>query len=134
MPTVQTNGAPYLNGIGLSPGSTLFWDEPEVNVNPKWMDEIVEALVILARNGVQIFIATHSYVILKQLDLTLRTLRATENELVPVRFFSLRNERGATRAMWADTFSDLEPNAILDQYDQMLEEEWRLTDRTEAAT
>jgi hypothetical protein len=29
------------------------------------MDEVIEALIILARSGVQIFLATHSYVILK---------------------------------------------------------------------
>ncbi len=52
------------NGF-LEPGSVLFWDEPEVNVNPKLMDEIVDVLLRLARSGVQIFLSTHSYVILK---------------------------------------------------------------------
>ena len=115
----------------LSPGGVLFWDEPEVNINPRWMDEIVESLVVLARNGVQIFLATHSYVILKQIDLTLRSQRQGNADKVKARFFSLSKARGASKAMWADNFADLEPNPILDQYDQMLAEDWRLADLAE---
>jgi len=111
----------------IVPGSVLFWDEPEVNLNPRWMDEIIEALVVLAQNGVQIFLATHNYVILKQIDLTLRARRLAGSDVVQVRFFSLRKERGVSKAMWADDFADLEPNPILDQYDQMLAEDWRLS-------
>lgn len=117
----------------LTSGGTFFWDEPEVNLNPRWMDEIIEALVILARNGVQIFLATHSYVILKQIDLTLRAQRNRKSEQVQARFFSLRSERGGSRAMWADNFADLEPNSILDQYDKMLAEDWRLADQEDGA-
>ena len=108
----------------LPPGSVLFWDEPEVNLNPKWMDEVVEALVALARQNVQIFLATHNYVILKEIDLVLRA----QNRIgpVPVRFFSLHKEGGASKATWSDDFSDITPNAILDQYDQMLMEDMRL--------
>jgi len=115
----------------LVPGSVLFWDEPEVNINPRWMDEIIEALVVLAQSGVQIFLATHSYVILKQIELTLRAQQKRNREGVEARFFSLRKERGVSKAMWADNFSDLEPNSILDQYDQMLAEDWRLADYAE---
>lgn len=113
----------------LLPGGVLFWDEPEVNINPRWMDEIIEALVILARSGVQIFLATHSYVILKQLDLTLRAQQNGTKESVQARFFSIRKERGASKAMWTHNFADLDPNPILDQYDQMLAEDWRLADQ-----
>lgn len=113
----------------LPPGGTLFWDEPEVNLNPKWMDEVIETLAILAGQGVQIFLATHSYVILKQIELTLRTMRAPNEERISARFFGLRRERGVSKAMWADNFAALEPNPILDQYDQMLVEDWRLQDK-----
>ena len=118
----------------LLPGSVLFWDEPEVNINPRWMDEIVEALVLLTRNGVQIFLATHNYVILKQIDLTLRSQRKSGAEDVQARFFALSKGRGGSKAMWADDFADLQPNPILDQYDQMLAEDWRLADQTAGAT
>ena len=52
----------------LTPGTTLFWDEPEVNLNPLLMGEVVGAILSLARQGIQVFLATHSYVILKELD------------------------------------------------------------------
>ena len=52
----------------ITQGATLFWDEPEVNLNPKIMDEVVEALLMISRRGVQVFLASHSYVILKELE------------------------------------------------------------------
>ena len=115
----------------ISPGRVLFWDEPEVNLNPRWMDEIIETLVRLAESGVQIFLATHSYVILKQIDLTLRAQLTPGRDGVQARFFSLHKERGVSKATWADDFSELDPNPILDQYDQMLAEDWRLAARAQ---
>src|SRR5205823_3939779 len=52
----------------LSPGATLFWDEPEVNLNPLLMDNVVAAILALARSGVQVFLATHSYLILREIE------------------------------------------------------------------
>lgn len=49
--------------------SVLLWDEPESNINPVLMKLIVECLLELARNGQQIIIATHDYVLLKWFDL-----------------------------------------------------------------
>jgi ABC-type ATPase involved in cell division len=59
------------NGTLLS-GSALFWDEPETNLNPRLMKTVVEILVELQRLGVQIFICTHDYVLLKEFDLTVQ--------------------------------------------------------------
>ena len=101
----------YQNGW-LAPGSTLFWDEPEVNLNPKVMDEVVGALLELARSGVQIFLATHSYVILKELDLQ-------ANRADNVRYFAFQNSDSGTIVNWTDDFALLEPNPILDQYDSL---------------
>ena len=112
----------------LPPGSILFWDEPEVNLNPKWMDEVIEALVALARSGVQILLASHSYVILKEIDLVLRSQNRRTSDPVQARYFGLRKERGVSKAMWSDDFAALEPNPILDQYDLMMMEDMRLRD------
>ena len=60
-----------LNG-SLRPGAVLFWDEPETNLNPKLYGVVIEVLLELQRLGVQIFLATHDYVILKELDLQAR--------------------------------------------------------------
>lgn len=52
----------------LQKGSILFWDEPEANLNPKLIRVVVDILFELARIGVQIFAATHSYFVLKEFD------------------------------------------------------------------
>lgn len=53
----------------LNDGHILFWDEPESNLNPSLQGKIVEILLELQRSGVQVFIATHNYVLLKEFDL-----------------------------------------------------------------
>jgi len=53
----------------LMRGSVLFWDEPETNLNPSLYGSLIDILLELQRNGVQIFLATHDYVILKEIDL-----------------------------------------------------------------
>lgn len=56
-------------GINSSAKSSLFWDEPEANLNPKLMKMVVKSLLDISRNGKQVFIATHEYVLLKWFDL-----------------------------------------------------------------
>jgi energy-coupling factor transporter ATP-binding protein EcfA2 len=55
----------------INPGSTgiLLWDEPEANLNPALMQKVVQVLLELSRNGQQIILATHDYVLLKWFDL-----------------------------------------------------------------
>jgi AAA15 family ATPase/GTPase len=50
------------NGL-LENGSVLFWDEPENSLNPELVPVLVDILLELQRNGVQIFIATHSEIL-----------------------------------------------------------------------
>ncbi|WP_300504839.1 ATP/GTP-binding protein [uncultured Duncaniella sp.] len=57
----------------LTSGSILFWDEPEANLNPKLAKKVVEVLLKLQRMGVQIFIATHDYVLLKEFEMAAET-------------------------------------------------------------
>lgn len=99
------------NGF-LNPGDTLFWDEPEANVNPKLMDEIVDVLLYLARSGVQIFLATHSYVILKEFDLQARVADT-------VRYFALERSESGTVVHPTDDYSLLAPNPISEQFDRL---------------
>jgi hypothetical protein len=96
----------------LQPGTVLFWDEPEVNLNPTLMDEVVGALLELARLGVQVFVATHSFVILKELD-----LQSGPKDLV--RYFALAPDDAGTRVTMSDDYSSLEPNPIAAQFDRL---------------
>lgn len=60
-----------LSNGSISPGSSgpLVWDEPESNMNPKLMKLLVQIILELSRNGQQVIIGTHDYVLLKWLDL-----------------------------------------------------------------
>jgi len=49
-----------LSNEALDNNSILFWDEPEANMNPKLIKDMVKFLVMLANHGMQIFISTHS--------------------------------------------------------------------------
>lgn len=54
----------------LASGSVLFWDEPEANLSPGLFSSIISILLELQRIGVQIFISTHHYAVLKELELS----------------------------------------------------------------
>lgn len=51
----------------LGKGTILFMDEPETALHPDAVRQMVEMLVAISKAGVQIFIASHSYFIIKQL-------------------------------------------------------------------
>ena len=98
--------------------SVLFWDEPEANLNPKLFGVAVEVLIELQRMGVQIFIATHDYAVLKELDLR----KKKGDKLV---FHSLYREDGEIACQPAETYLDIHPNtiaeALTDLYDREIE-------------
>jgi len=52
----------------LNINSILFWDEPESNMHPKLIDDIVQFLVVLANSGMQIFISTYSPYIIESFN------------------------------------------------------------------
>ncbi len=97
----------------LAQSSILFWDEPEANLNPKLAKVVVEIILELQRQGVQIFIATHDYVILKELSL------ATEKN-DKVRFHSLYIENEQVKYSYSDIFEAIEHSAIDETYDDLL--------------
>lgn len=53
------------------------WDEPEANLNPELYPLVAEILLELQKNGVQVFLATHSYNFAKYLE-----IRRTNKEQV----------------------------------------------------
>jgi hypothetical protein len=53
----------------LEPGGMLLWDEPEANMNPRLLLLMKELLLSLARAGVQILLATHDYLLSRELSL-----------------------------------------------------------------
>ncbi len=95
----------------IANGSVLFWDEPETNLNPKLFGPVIEILLELQRMGVQIFLATYDYVILKEID-----LRMTKND--NILFHSLYKDE-STGEIMCHSVSDylaIHPNVILEAF------------------
>ena len=105
------------NGTLLN-GSVLCWDEPEANLNPNLMKTIVEILLELHRMGVQIFLATHDYVLLKEFDLQVK-------ETDQVEFHALYRDKETAEIAIQSTSSYLEihPNAIDDAFGELVDRE-----------
>jgi energy-coupling factor transporter ATP-binding protein EcfA2 len=111
-----------LSNGSLNPGTSgpLLWDEPESNLNPKLMRDLVHALLELARNGQQIILATHDYVLLKWFDLLIDKGKGDQ-----VRFFSLYRD-GATKVVKKavfDDYLDISPNPIDEAFGYLINQE-----------
>jgi predicted ATPase len=98
------------NGTLLG-GSVLFWDEPETNLNPKLFGVLMEILLELQRTGVQVFLATHDYVILKELD-----LRKKKQDNIAFHSLYRDNESGEVLCHTASSYLDIHPNAIAEAF------------------
>lgn len=107
-----------LENGSLEIGDTLFWDEPESNLNPKLIKDVAAAIYFLCQNGIQVVIATHSYFLLKEIDLISRSRK----EDVPITFIGLSKSDGAVRVEQGQKFQDLSSIVALDeelaQYDR----------------
>ena len=95
----------------------LFWDEPEANINPKYIPVLAELLIMLESEGVQIFVSTHDYFLSKYIEVK----RSKESN---VRYISLYKDSGEkVRCETATEFELLEHNAIMDTFRQLYREE-----------
>lgn len=105
------NGSLMENGF-------LFWDEPEANLNPKMVRTIVQFLTRLAAKGIQVFVATHDYLLSGELSLMAEyPEQLAEEDRVPIRFIGLsRTETGAVDVTEADSLPQLAENPILDEF------------------
>ncbi|PJJ60047.1 AAA family ATPase [Hymenobacter chitinivorans] len=98
-----------LSNGSLTPRATLFWDEPEANLNPALLKKLAALLVQLAGQGFQIILATHSLFLLKEFHILSRELKT------PVRYFGLSAEPGqATTVTAADNLEHLPDIVALD--------------------
>ncbi len=105
------------NGTLLD-GSVLFWDEPETNLNPKLFGPLVEILLELQRMGVQVFLATHDYVILKEIDLRMNL----EDKIL---FHSLyrNNNSGEIECYSTNEYLQIHPNSIAETFSDLYNRE-----------
>jgi AAA15 family ATPase/GTPase len=102
----------------LSSGSVVFWDEPETNLHPKMLNTVIKILMELQREGVQIFLATHNYGILKEIDLQIRP----DDRVL---FHALYRNSNTKEILCNSTpaFLNIDPNAILATFDDIYNRE-----------
>ena len=58
-----------INNRQLEHGTVLFLDEPEVELHPRAVIALGEMVYHFSKSGIQVFVSTHSYFLLKQLEL-----------------------------------------------------------------
>jgi AAA15 family ATPase/GTPase len=98
-----------MNG-GLRDKSVLFWDEPEVNLNPRLMRPLAKALVDMAEKGVQIVLATHSLFMIRELEISSKAVAVTK----AVRYFALSMENEEVKVSSGDSADAVSPIASLE--------------------
>ena len=111
----------------LTPGGVLFWDEPETNLNPRLITQLVDFLVALARHGVQVILTTHDYLLAHRLSLISEYSEAEPR----IRFFGLACEEAGSpvQVMKGDTLAGLPNNPIVEEFARHYDFERELFDR-----
>ena len=95
----------------LKKGSTLFWDEPETNLNPRMMKQVIDSLVQLVEKGTQIILTTHHLFLMKAL-----AFQATHSQSqIPIKFFSLVKQKNDISVEEGETLTDLSTIVTLDE-------------------
>lgn len=98
----------------LSPESIVFIDEPEAALHPEALMRFMDIVAVLAEAGIQFFIATHSYFVVKKLHLV------SKSEAVSIPLLSL--VPGAA-ASYFDLADGLPENPIIAESVKLYEEE-----------
>jgi predicted ATP-binding protein involved in virulence len=101
---------PYLidRNVIKEKGETLFWDEPEANLNASYIRWMAKALVCLAQEGVQVILATHSLFLLREIDMLTKTGK------IPARFISLTPADNEVTIEQADDVEEIQSIASLE--------------------
>ena len=99
------------NGSLLDPGY-LFWDDPETNLNPKLIKVIAEVILLLCNNGIQVFIATHSLFLLRELEILSQNQSFKK---IKQRYFSLCPDGHDVQVEQGDAVEDLQILVVLDE-------------------
>jgi ABC-type multidrug transport system ATPase subunit len=105
-------------------GTYLFWDEPEVNLNPSLSKAIVELLIFLTKEfNTQIFIATHDYFIIKYFDILNQKYKNTTNSF-NLKYFSFYiTDKNLLEIETANDLYNLKHNAIIEEFEEVYNNE-----------
>ena len=111
----------------IGPGSIIFIDEPESALHPAAISKFMEAISKMSQDGIQFFLATHSYFVVKKL----RNIARETGKDIPVFSFQSSDETDAhQRWMRGNLRTDELDNPIIresvklyrDEIDQFLHE------------
>jgi ABC-type multidrug transport system ATPase subunit len=83
----------------------LFWDEPEANINPSALPDLVDILLELQRDGVQIFLATHNYNLAKYFEV----YRSKDDNIM---YYNLEKTKDGVIYNKANTYREIRDNSI----------------------
>jgi len=89
----------------------LIWDEPESNLNPKLVKLIARAILELSSQGIQVFIATHSLFLMRELFI----LQQTEFTKLDTRCFGLQDNSDGVEVRQGPSIDDVGQIAALDE-------------------
>lgn len=102
----------------LRKGAALFWEHPEASLNPKMFGAAIDALLALQRMGVQAFLTTHDYAMLKEID-----LRMEERDDVVFHTFYRDEESGEIAHRSVEYYLGIHPNATWEAFDDLYDRE-----------
>jgi hypothetical protein len=107
----------------LMKNAILFWDEPEANLNPKLTKIVSDFLLRLAGNGIQVFVASHDYLLTNELSLNAEYATEAANN-APIRFFAFgRTADGSVEVQAGATLAELRQNPIMEEFEALYERE-----------
>jgi predicted ATP-dependent endonuclease of OLD family len=90
----------------------LFWDEPEANLNPLLIKQVAQSIVSLSKIGIQVFIATHSLFLLRELEILMTDQQNIE---LNSRFFGLHFSDDGVVVNQGDTIDEIGDITTLDE-------------------
>jgi AAA15 family ATPase/GTPase len=96
--------------------SIIFIDEPESALHPKAISDFLDIVAILAESGIQFFLASHSYFVLKKLAL----IAKEKNISIPVISMETDSE---IEASYDDLNIAMPQNSIIDESIRLYKEE-----------
>ena len=109
----------------LSKDAILFWDEPETNMNPKMIKPMVDAIIELAKMGVQVFVTTHDYFVQQCFNMaaTYPDYQRSPRKELQYNFMSLYRTDEGIKCETAEHLPELTNNAVMEEFDELYDRE-----------
>ncbi|MCX7067784.1 MAG: ATP-binding protein [Methylococcales bacterium] len=101
----------------LNENSIIFIDEPESALHPKAIADLLDIIAVLANHGIQFFLASHSYFVIKKLFLI------AQEQQISIPVLSYQNNEWVQ----SDLKDDLPDNPIIDESIRLYEEQLDLS-------